>query len=60
VIDLPDGRRWARWNETIPDVCPACGLAWTEHRRSIEIWAHDGHLGHVLPECPESRGPDTS
>jgi hypothetical protein len=53
VVELPDGRLWLRWDEEIPDVCPMCSAAWADHPGGIEIRAVDGHLGRVLPECPQ-------
>ena len=53
VIELPDGRRWVRWDEEIPDVCLECGRAWADHHGSIEIRAVDGHLGRVLRGRPD-------
>jgi len=25
---------------------------WADHPGGIQLWAQDGHLGRVLPECP--------
>jgi hypothetical protein len=33
---------------------------WADHPGGIQLWAQDGHLGRVLPECPsgsKTRGP---
>jgi hypothetical protein len=49
--ELPDGRLWVRWDEKIPDACPECGRPWADHPGGIELWAVDGHLGRVLPQC---------
>jgi hypothetical protein len=60
MADLPDGRRRLRWDEEIPDACPACGRPWAEHPGSIEFLAVDGHAGRVLPQCdapPGNRPP---
>jgi hypothetical protein len=51
VADPPDGRRWLRWDQEIPAVCPECSRPWGDHPGPIEIRAVDGHMGHVLPLC---------
>jgi hypothetical protein len=64
VADLPDGRdRWIRWDQELTSTCPECGKAWADHPGGIQLWAQDGHLGRVLPECAREdragEGPDT-
>jgi hypothetical protein len=54
VADPPYGRdRWIRWDQELTSSCPECGKAWADHPGGIELWAQDGHLGRVLPECPQ-------
>ena len=54
VADLRYGRdRWIRWDQELTSTCPECGRAWADHPGGIQLWAQDGHLGRVLPECPQ-------
>jgi hypothetical protein len=54
VADLPYGRdRWIRWDQELTSTCPECGRAWADHPGGIQLWTQDGHLGRVLPECPQ-------
>ena len=54
VGNLPYGRdRWIRWDQELTSTCPECARAWADHPGGIQLWAQDGHLGRVLPECPQ-------
>jgi hypothetical protein len=57
LADLPDDRdRWIRWDQELTSTCPECGRVWADHSGGIQLWAQDGHLGRVLPECPQELG----
>jgi hypothetical protein len=54
--ELPDGRRFLSWDDPGPDLelpCTECGKPWAEHVGQAELLVLDGHVGRVLPVCPD-------